>query len=98
MQNKTLWVSIGVGILLVMVMLGAFSSCGAAIQGTGSTFVGTTYPSKDADMKGAEEDYLELEKELDKQIRQMNPPIRAMMNTVISWMRSGMTRISLFPI
>ena len=70
-QNKTLWVSIGVGILLVMVMLGAFSSCGAAIQGTGSTFVGTTYPSKDADMKGAEEDYLELEKELDKQIRQM---------------------------
>ena len=70
-QNKTLWVSIGVGILLVMVMLGAFSSCGAAIQGTGSTFVGTTYPSKDADMKGAEEDYLELEKELDEQIRQM---------------------------
>lgn len=70
-QNKTLWVSIGVGILLVMVMLGAFSSCGAAIQGTGSTFVGTTYPSKDADMKGAEEDYLELEKELDRQIRQM---------------------------
>ena len=70
-QNKTLWVSIGVGILLVMVMLGAFSSCGAAIQGTGSTFVGTTYPSKDADMKGAEEDYMELEKELDKQIRQM---------------------------
>lgn len=70
-QNKTLWVGIGVGILLVMVMLGAFSSCGAAIQGTGSTFVGTTYPSKDADMKGAEEDYLELEKELDKQIRQM---------------------------
>ena len=70
-QNKTLWVGIGVGILLVMVMLGAFSSCGAAIQVTGSTFVGTTYPSKDADMKGAEEDYLELEKELDKQIRQM---------------------------
>ena len=70
-QNKTLWVGIGVGILLVMVMLGAFSSCGAAIQGTGSTFVGTTYPSKDADMKGAEEDFLELEKELDKQIRQM---------------------------
>ena len=32
---------------------------------------GMAYPSKDADMKGAEEDYLELEKELDKQIRQM---------------------------
>lgn len=70
-KNKALWVGIGVGILLVLVMLGAFSSCGAAVQGTGSTFVGTTYPSKDADMKGAEEDYLELEKELDQQIRQM---------------------------
>lgn len=70
-KNKTLWVCIGSGILLIMVMLGAFSSCGAAIQGTSSTFVGTTYPSKDADMKGAEEDYLELEKELDRQIRQM---------------------------
>lgn len=70
-KNKTLWVGIGSGILLIMVMLGAFSSCGAAIQGTSSTFVGTTYPSKDADMKGAEEDYLELEKELDGQIRQM---------------------------
>lgn len=70
-KNKTLWVGIGSGLLLIMVMLGAFSSCGAAIQGTGSTFVGTTYPSKDADMKGAEEDYLELEKELDRQIRQM---------------------------
>ena len=70
-KNKTLWVGIGSGILLIMVMLGAFSSCGAAIQGTSSTFVGTTYPSKDADMKGAEEDYLELEKELDRQIRQM---------------------------
>lgn len=56
-KNKTLWVGIGSGILLIMVMLGAFSSCGAAIQGTSSTFVGTTYPSKDADMKGAEEDY-----------------------------------------
>ena len=71
LQNKTLWVGIGSGILLIMVMLGAFSSCGAAIQGTSSTFVGTTYPSKDADMKGAEEDYLELEKKLDRQIRQM---------------------------
>ena len=52
----------GVGLMLMLIM-GAFSSCSAAIQGTGSTFIGTTYPSKDADMKGAEEDYLELEKE-----------------------------------
>ena len=70
-QNKTLWAGLGIAALMVMLIMGAFSSCSAAIQGTGSTFIGTTYPSKDADMKGAEEDYLELEKELDRQIRQM---------------------------
>ena len=70
-QNKTLWAGLGIAALMLMLIMGAFSSCSAAIQGTGSTFIGTTYPSKDADMKGAEEDYLELEKELDKQIRQM---------------------------
>ena len=71
MQNKTLWVGLGIAALMMLLILGAFSSCSAAIQGTGSTFVGTTYPSKDSDMKGAEEDYLELEKKLDEQIRQM---------------------------
>ena len=70
-QNKTLWVGLGIAALMMLLILGAFSSCSAAIQGTGSTFVGTTYPSKDSDMKGAEEDYLELEKKLDEQIRRM---------------------------
>lgn len=70
-QNKTLWAGLGIAALMLMLIMGAFSSCSAAIQGTGSTFIGTTYPSKDADMKGAEEDYLELEKKLDEQIRQM---------------------------
>ena len=71
MQNKTLWAGLSIAALMLMLIMGAFSSCSAAIQGTGSTFIGTTYPSKDADMKGAEEDYLELEKKLDEQIRQM---------------------------
>ena len=70
-QNKTLWAGLGIAALMLMLIMGAFSSCSAAIHGTGSTFIGTTYPSKDADMKGAEEDYLELEKKLDEQIRQM---------------------------
>ena len=70
-QNKTLWVGLGIAALMMLLIMGAFSSCSAAIQGTGSTFVGTTYPSKDSDMKGAEEDYLELEKKLDEQIRRM---------------------------
>ena len=70
-QNKTLWAGLGIAALMLMLIMGAFSSCSAAIQGTGSTFIGTTYPSKDTDMKGAEEDYLELERKLDEQIRQM---------------------------
>ena len=56
-QNKTLWAGLGIAALMLMLIMGAFSSCSAAIHGTGSTFIGTTYPSKDADMKGAEEDY-----------------------------------------
>ena len=59
-QNKTLWAGLGIAALMLMLIMGAFSSCSAAIHGTGSTFIGTTYPSKDADMKGAEKDYLEL--------------------------------------
>lgn len=85
-QNKTLWAGLGIAALMLMLIMGAFSSCSAAIQGTGSTFIGTTYPSKDADMKGAEEDYLELEKKLDEQIRQM--PSALMRPPVQSW-KSG---------
>lgn len=70
-QNKTLWVGLVVAALMFLLFMGAFSSCSAAIQGTGSIFIGTTYPSRDADMLGAEEDYLELERKLDEQIRQM---------------------------
>ena len=95
MQNKTLWAGLGIAALMLMLIMGAFSSCSAAIQGTGSTFIGTTYPSKDADMKGAEEDYLELEKRSwMSRYGRWSLRIPAMTNTVTSWMRSGMTRIS----
>ena len=42
-QNKTLWAGLGIAALMLMLIMGAFSSCSAAIQGTGSTFIGTTY-------------------------------------------------------
>ena len=41
-QNKTLWAGLGIAALMLMLIMGAFSSCSAAIQGTGSTFIDTT--------------------------------------------------------
>lgn len=49
-------------------------------------------------MKGAEEDYLELEKELDKQIRQMESTHPGYDEYRYQLDEIGMTRISLFPI
>ena len=41
------------------------------VQGTSSTFIGTTYPSKDADIYAAEAAYKELEAALDERINNM---------------------------
>ena len=47
------------------------SSCSAMVQGTSSTFIGTTYPSEDEDIYDAEAGYKELEEALDEQINTM---------------------------
>ena len=47
------------------------SSCSAMVQGTSSTFIGTTYPSEDEDIYDAEAGYKELEEALDEQINSM---------------------------
>ena len=41
------------------------------MQGTSSTFIGTTYPSEDEDIYAAEAAYKELEEALDEQINSM---------------------------
>ena len=56
-------------LLLVFLFFSAgLSSCSAMVQGTSTTFIGTTYPSEDEDIYAAEEAYRELEEALDEQI------------------------------
>lgn len=67
-KNKAVLAGVGLAAMLLFLIMGAFSSCSAVFQGGGGTFIGTTYPSRDADMEGAENEYLRLEEELQRQI------------------------------
>jgi hypothetical protein len=61
-----------VSLLLIFLFFSAgLSSCSAMVQGTSSTFIGTTYPSEDEDIYDAEAGYKELEEALDEQINTM---------------------------
>lgn len=61
-----------VSLLLIFLFFSAgLSSCSAMVQGTSSTFIGTTYPSEDEDIYDAEAGYKELEEALDEQINSM---------------------------
>ena len=66
-KNKAVLAGVGLAAMLLFLIMGAFSSCSAVFQG-GGTFIGTTYPSRDDDMEGAENEYLRLEEELQRQI------------------------------
>ena len=59
-------------IVLIFVMASSgLSSCGAMLQGSTSTFVGTTYASDDADIYAVEAAYSRLEDSLNNQINSM---------------------------
>ncbi|MCD7846370.1 MAG: C40 family peptidase [Oscillospiraceae bacterium] len=54
----------GIFLLLILVIMGMFSSCSAMFQGAATTVAASTYPSEDADMLAAEAQYCALEQEL----------------------------------
>lgn len=70
-SKKGLLMAIALVMLLFLFFAAGFSSCSAMVQGTSSTFIGTTYPSEDEDIYGAEAAYKELEEALDEQINSM---------------------------
>ena len=70
-SKKGLLVAIAFILLLFLFFAAGLSSCSAMVQGTSSTFIGTTYPSEDADIYAAEAVYKELEAALDEQINSM---------------------------
>lgn len=63
-----LWI-VGVFLLLLILVMSAFSSCSILFSGTTQVSGQTIYTAEDRDIKGAETDYKKLEKELDKKIK-----------------------------
>ncbi len=68
-SNAHVLAIVGVFLLLIMLVMSAFSSCGVLFSGTTQVSGQTIYSAEDRDIKGAESDYKKLEKELDKKIK-----------------------------
>ena len=67
--NAHALVVVGVFLLLLLLVMSAFSSCSILFSGTTHVFGQTIYTAEDRDIRGAETDYKKLEKELDKKIK-----------------------------
>lgn len=68
-SNAHLFVALGVLAVLLLLLLSGFSSCGVLFSGGTQVSGQVFYTAEDEDIRGAEQDYKELEKELDKRIK-----------------------------
>ena len=68
-SNAHVLLIVGVFLLLLMLVMSAFSSCSILFSGTTQVSGQTIYTAEDRDIRGAETDYKKLEKELDKKIK-----------------------------
>ena len=68
-SNAHVLIIVGVFLLLLLLVMSGFSSCGILFSGTTQVSGQTIYTAEDRDIKGAEADYKKLEKELDKKIK-----------------------------
>ena len=68
-SNAHVLLIVGVFLLLLLLVMSAFSSCSILFSGTTQVSGQTIYTAEDRDIRGAENDYKKLEKELDKKIK-----------------------------
>ena len=68
-SNAHVLLIVGVFLLLLMLVMSAFSSCSILFSGTTQVSGQTIYTAEDRDIRGAETDYKKLEKKLDKKIK-----------------------------
>lgn len=68
-SNVHVLVIVGVFVLLILMVMSGFSSCGILFSGSTQVSGQTIYSAEDRDIRGAEQDYKKLEKELDKKIK-----------------------------
>ncbi len=68
-SNVHVLIIAGVFLLLILMVMSGFSSCGILFSGGTQVSGQTIYTAEDRDIRGAEQDYKKLEKELDKKIK-----------------------------
>ena len=68
-SNAHVLLIVGVFLLLILMVMSGFSSCGILFSGGTQVSGQTIYSAEDRDIRGAEQDYKKLEKELDKKIK-----------------------------
>ena len=68
-SNAHILLIVGVFLLLLLLVMSAFSSCSILFSSTTQVSGQTIYTAEDRDIRGAETDYKKLEKELDKKIK-----------------------------
>ena len=68
-SNAHVLVIVGVFVLLILMVMSGFSSRGILFSGGTQVSGQTIYTAEDRDIRGAEQDYKKLEKELDKKIK-----------------------------
>ena len=68
-SNAHVLLIVGVFLLLLLLVMSAFSSCSILFSGTTQVSGQTIYTAEDRDIRGAEPAYKKLEKELDKKIK-----------------------------
>ena len=71
-SNAHVLLIVGVFLMLLLLVMSAFSSCSILFSGTTQVSGQTIYTAEDRDIRGAETAYKKLEKELDKKIKR--PP------------------------
>lgn len=70
-SNGHILVVVGVLVVLILLILSVFSSCSILFGGTTHVMGQTTYTAEDEDIQGAEEDYKQLERQLQREIDMM---------------------------
>lgn len=63
-KNKSVFIWVGVGLMLLVMLTAGISSCSAMLSSSGTSIMASSYLSEDDAMLGAEEQYLQMEAEL----------------------------------
>ncbi len=90
-SNAHVLLIVGVFLLLLLLVMSAFSSCSILFSGTTQVSGQTIYTAEDRDIRGAETDYKKLERSWTKRSSAPPPTTPATTSTSITLTPSSMT-------